>query len=68
MTRVDLNEDRREVLVRTLRDIIAADPFPLSPRIAADARSSKRSSSPRRGVEAFQPPRQPAEPLGKTRR
>jgi hypothetical protein len=63
MTRVDLNENRREVLVRTLRDIIAADPFPLSPRIRCLRQIlAKIEQQPAPAVEPFPPPRPPGEP------
>jgi hypothetical protein len=32
MARLDLTDDERELLVQTLRGVIAGDRFPLSPR------------------------------------
>jgi hypothetical protein len=63
MTRVDLNEDQRELLVHALRDIIAADRFPPSPRIRCLREIlAKIEHQPAPAVEPFPPPRPPGEP------
>jgi hypothetical protein len=63
MTRVDLNEDQHELLVHALRDIIAADRFPLSLRIRCLREIlAKIEQQPAPAVEPFPPPRPLGEP------
>jgi hypothetical protein len=72
MTRVDLNEDQRELLVHTLRDIIPADRFPLSLRIRClreDPCQDRAAARPgRRAVPAAEAPGRAQPALGKRRR
>jgi hypothetical protein len=68
MTRVDLNEDRREVLVRALRGIVDGDRFPLSPRIRRLKAILAKLEPPAPAAEPFPAPKPPAEPSYAKRR
>ena len=62
VTRLDLDEDQRDVLIRTLRDRVAADRFPLSPRIQYLREILAKLEPPTAPVERFPAPKPPAEP------
>jgi hypothetical protein len=62
VTRLDLDEDQRDVLIRTLREIVAADRFPLSPRVRCSRQILQQLEPPAASVEPFPPPKAPAEP------
>jgi hypothetical protein len=59
VTRLDLDEDQRDVLIRTLREIVAADKFPLSPRIRCLRQILEQLEPPAAPVERFPAPKPP---------
>jgi hypothetical protein len=62
----DLGEEERQMLLRELRQVIAADPYPLSPRVrklkAALAKLDPDSVPAPRPVPQPAPPRKPYVP------
>jgi hypothetical protein len=68
MARLDLTDDEREQLVRTLRQIVDGDRFPLSPRIRRLRQILAKLEPPAPAAEPFPAPKPPAEPSHARRR
>jgi len=62
MTRPDLNEGQREVLVRALRQIIDSSRFPLSPRIRCLCQIPEKLEPSAAAAEPFPQLRPPGKP------
>jgi hypothetical protein len=68
VARLDLTDEQRDVLVRTLRQIVDSDRFLLSPRIRCLRQILDQLEPPPAAAERFPPPKPPAEPSHAHRR